>query len=175
MIVAALFWIVCIVTLMGAALCVFARNLFHAALGLGICLLGVAGLYLFLQAEYLAAIQLVVYVGGVLVLAVFGVMASRDILGETQRSGVRIWIIGLGTGTLVLTALVRVVMTVCQHAPGLQMLRSDPATMVQPNLGDALSSAWLLPMVLVPVLLVVVLIGSLALVRSDADEQEGAQ
>ena len=57
-----------------------ARNLVYAALSLGVCLAGVAGLYLFLQAEYLAVIQMIVYVGGILILILFGVMfrGKRD-------------------------------------------------------------------------------------------------
>ena len=78
-----IFWPVVAVTLAGAAGAAFARNLVYAALSLGVSLAGVAGLYLFLQAEYLAVIQMIVYVGGILVLILFGVMFSRDILGKS--------------------------------------------------------------------------------------------
>lgn len=170
MIAAVLFWTVCLLTVAGAAVCVFARNLFRAALGLGGCLLGVAGLYLFLQAEYLAAIQLVVYVGGVLVLAVFGVMASRDILGETQRPRPLAWIAGCVAGGATLAALVKTVINTCSAAPGLNLTRTPAATTSSTAaLGDLLAGPWLMPLLVVAVLLLVVLVGALALVRHDEE------
>lgn len=168
---AMLFWTVCLLTVAGAALCVFARNLFRAALGLGICLLGVAGLYLFLQAEYLAAIQLVVYVGGVLVLAVFGVMASRDILGERQRPRPAAWIAAVLVGGATLAALARTVLHAGAAATGLDAVRTPAATTSAATaLGDQLASTWLAPLIVVSVLLLVVLVGALALVRHDDEE-----
>ena len=52
------------------------RNIVHAAFSLMITLFGVAGLYVFLQADFLAATQVIVYVGGILVLILFGVMMT---------------------------------------------------------------------------------------------------
>lgn len=171
---ALLFWTVCLLTVAGAVVCVFARNLFRAALGLGGCLLGVAGLYLFLQAEYLAAIQLVVYVGGVLVLAVFGVMASRDILGETQRPRPAAWIAAIVVGGMTIAALGKTVIQSVGTAPGLNTVRVPAATTTSTQaLGDHLASTWLAPLILVAVLLLVVLVGALALVRHDDEIQEG--
>lgn len=171
--IAGLFWIVCLLTIAGAASCVFARNLFRAALGLGVCLLGVAGLYLFLQAEYLAAIQLVVYVGGVLVLAVFGVMASRDILGEQQRPRPLAWLTGIVVGGMTIAALGKIFITTCAAASGLNILRVPAASTTSAMaLGDHLAGPWLAPLILVSVLLLVVLVGALALVRHDDETSE---
>ena len=170
---ACLFWLICALTIFGAAWCVFARNLFRAALGLGLCLTGVAGLYLFLQAEYLAAIQLVVYVGGVLVLAVFGVMFSRDILGETQRSSWFRWVGGLIIAVATLVALGRAAERVVMAAPGLAQQRTTPDALLaahpQPlqGLGDLLIGTYAGAVALTAVLLVLVLVGALALVRKD--------
>jgi NADH-quinone oxidoreductase subunit J len=173
-----LFWAVCALTLTGASICAFARNLFRAALGLGLCLTGVAGLYFFLQAEYLAAIQIVVYVGGVLVLAVFGVMFSRDILGEAQRPRRIHWIGGTVVAAAVLVALHRATLAIVCNAPGVAVVRSDPATnptaaQVQ-GLGDLLIGSHLGVLVFAALLLVLVLIGALALVRKDDPQTEAA-
>jgi len=73
------FYGVSAVTLSGAFITVYARNLFRAALGLAMALFGVAALYLFLDAEFLAAVQLLVYVGAILTLIVFGVMLTARI------------------------------------------------------------------------------------------------
>ncbi len=60
----------------GALLVTFSKNLIHACVYLLFCLVGVAGLYLTLNAEFLAATQLVVYVGGVVVLLLFAMMLT---------------------------------------------------------------------------------------------------
>ena len=57
---------------------VFARDVFHAALLLGGALTSVAVHYVMLQAEFIAAMQILVYVGGVLILVTFGVMLTRS-------------------------------------------------------------------------------------------------
>lgn len=61
---------------------VTARNLVHSAVALMGTLFGVAGLYVFLYADFLAATQVVIYVGGILVLIIFGVMLTQKIASE---------------------------------------------------------------------------------------------
>ena len=56
-----------------------ARNLVHSAVALMGTLFGVAGLYVFLHADFLAAVQVLIYVGGILVLIIFGVMLTNKI------------------------------------------------------------------------------------------------
>lgn len=77
-----LFYMFAGLALCGALGVVFSQNIIRAAVQLLLALLGVAGLYFLLHAEFLAAVQLVIYVGGTLVLIIFGVML-------TSRSGVR--------------------------------------------------------------------------------------
>jgi len=171
-----IFLTICAVTLAGGMVCLVARSLIHAALGLGAAMVGVAGLYLSLQADYLAAIQLIVYVGGVLVLILFGVMFSKDLQGKTQRPLVPTFVLGGLVTALVLVSALRLVGGVFTHASTqavpLATLRSDPLT--QPaaisgpfgtTLGDALLGPYLLPFMLVAVLLTVVLVGAVATVR----------
>ncbi len=71
------------VTLASSAGAVLARDVWHAALLLGVALTSVAAHYVMLQAEFLAVIQILVYIGGVLVLITFGVMLTRG--GETSE------------------------------------------------------------------------------------------
>ena len=63
-------------TIASALVVVTVRNIVHAAFSLMVTLFGVAGLYVFLQADFLAATQVIVYVGGILVLILFGVMMT---------------------------------------------------------------------------------------------------
>jgi len=58
------------------------RNVFYAAFLLLICLISVAGIFLLLQAEFLAATQIIIYAGGVLVLIIFGIMLTRRLSGK---------------------------------------------------------------------------------------------
>ena len=60
------------------------RNLFRAALSLGLALVGVAGLFLILQAEFLAFVQILVYVGAILTLVIFAIMLTSNAPGRTD-------------------------------------------------------------------------------------------
>lgn len=83
------YWLVALVTLAGAAVVLTARETMRMIVGLGAFLLGIAGLYLFQGLALLAASQVFLYVGGVLVLFVFAIMALRR--GDDGRTqlGVR--------------------------------------------------------------------------------------
>jgi NADH:ubiquinone oxidoreductase subunit 6 (subunit J) len=70
-------------TLVPAILVVTIRNLFHAALCLGVSFVGVAGLYLLLNAEFIAAAQVLVYVGAITVLILFAIMLTQGLTGTT--------------------------------------------------------------------------------------------
>ncbi|TWI73242.1 NADH dehydrogenase subunit J [Desulfobotulus alkaliphilus] len=72
----ALFFAFVILTFMGAILAVRARLLMHAVLGLAVCLLGVAGLYFYLGSIFLTMMQILIYVGAICILMVFGVMVG---------------------------------------------------------------------------------------------------
>lgn len=61
------------------------KNIVHAALCLAVTLVGVAGIYIFLHAEFLAAVQILVYVGGVIVLVLFAVLLTQRLSGQAIR------------------------------------------------------------------------------------------
>ena len=65
--------------LVGAIWVVTLRNLFRAALSLGVVLLGVAGLFLVLMAEFLAFVQVLIYVGAILTLVIFAIMLTAKL------------------------------------------------------------------------------------------------
>jgi NADH-quinone oxidoreductase subunit J len=75
--------------LLGAVWVVTLRNLFRAALSLGLVLLGVAGVFLLLAAEFLAFVQILVYVGAVLTLVVFAIMVTAGLQGSPAVSAHR--------------------------------------------------------------------------------------
>ena len=87
------FWILAIVTMVSGFMVVSLRNIFHCALALILCLSGVAGIFILLNAEFLAVAQILIYVGAVSILMVFAIMlttdvASRRILQTNQNASV---------------------------------------------------------------------------------------
>ncbi|HXP91690.1 MAG TPA: NADH-quinone oxidoreductase subunit J [Fibrobacteria bacterium] len=173
---ALLFWPVAALTVSGAIGAAFARNLVYAALALGACLAGVAGLYLFLQAEYVAVIQMIVYVGGILILILFGVMFSRDVLGTSSRPSLGGRFLAAAAGTAALASTVRLALLVPGlRGTGLPDVRSPVDSWIGQistnspfHLGSLLLDAWLVPFLVLGVLLTVVLVAALGLVRKDA-------
>src|SRR4030042_2011765 len=76
---AAAFWIRAVVIIAAALAVVFLRNVFRAALSLIVCFITVAGLYITLSADFLAAVQILVYVGAISVLIILAIMMTRDV------------------------------------------------------------------------------------------------
>jgi NADH-quinone oxidoreductase subunit J len=73
------FWIIAAIAIIAALGVVFLRNVFRAALSLVLCFLMVAGLYVTLSADFLAAVQILVYVGAISVLIILAIMMTRDV------------------------------------------------------------------------------------------------
>lgn len=80
-----LFWAVAIFTIGSGILVVTMRNLFHAALAMMASFLGVAGVYILLDAGFLAAAQLLVYIGAISILVIFAIMLTRRLM-QTHES-----------------------------------------------------------------------------------------
>ena len=129
----------------GSALAVVTlRNIVHTAFALMVTLFGVAGLYVFLQADFLAATQVIVYVGGILVLILFGVMMTSG------RLEMRIHI---ERGQLLLGAGISIALLML-------LLTEQIGTMI-------LQEKFLLPFEVVSVLLLVALIGAALISRKE--------
>ena len=80
-----MFIVISLITLAGGLYTVLARNLFHAALGLIVSLAGVAALYALLEASFLAAAQVLIYIGAIAILIIFAVMLTRGVMGKFPR------------------------------------------------------------------------------------------
>src|SRR6202008_717127 len=90
-----LFYIFALMTLAGGVLTITRRSAIHSAISLIVSLLGVAGLYLMPQAEFLFAVQIVLYVGGIMVLFLFVIMLVNLDEAAKQRQFNRQWLVGL--------------------------------------------------------------------------------
>jgi NADH-quinone oxidoreductase subunit J len=73
------FWIMAVVGVAAAVAVILLRNVFHTALALVLCLLTVAGIYITLSADFLAVVQILVYVGGISILIILAIMLTREV------------------------------------------------------------------------------------------------
>jgi NADH-quinone oxidoreductase subunit J len=80
------FWILAAVAVIAALSVVLLRNVFRAALSLILCFLMVAGLYITLSADFLAAVQILVYVGAISVLIILAIMMTREVQQGSPNS-----------------------------------------------------------------------------------------
>src|SRR5476649_2978947 len=96
-----LFYIFAAMVLSGGILTITRRNAIHSAISLIVSLLGVAGLYLLQQAEFLFAVQIILYVGGIMLLFLFVIMLVNLDLAAKQRQFNKQWIVALGAVALV--------------------------------------------------------------------------
>jgi NADH-quinone oxidoreductase subunit J len=157
----------------GAAIgVVLSRNVVRMAVCLLFTLAGVAGLYFLLGAEFLAAVQLVVYAGGTLILIIFGVMlTSKSPFSRFEPKPGEV-VVALAVALLIFGALSLAIANA--RIPTTTPATDDPAggyPMAQ--LGQALLGDYLLPFEIVSVLLLVVMIGAAYLAKGRRREGEG--
>ncbi len=94
------FWVLAVVAVVAALAVVTMRNVFRAAISLVFAFVAVAGLYITLSADFLAAAQVLVYVGGISVLIVLGVMLTRDVPQASQANRLRVPAFQVAAGLL---------------------------------------------------------------------------
>jgi NADH-quinone oxidoreductase subunit J len=158
---ATLFFLFAAVSAAGAVGVVACRNIVRAAVCLLFTLAGVAGLYFLLNAEFLAAVQLVVYTGGILILIIFGVMLTSTSPFSRFEPKASEVVLALSIAIVLLTALVLV--AVRTPFP-ISTLPSATATSID-TLGQHLLGDYVVPFELASVLLLVVMIGAAYLAR----------
>lgn len=146
-----------------AVLTVTARKMFHAALALVGALFSVAALYILLEAEFLAVVQVMVYVGAIATLIVFAIMLSRDMMRRDIRSVNDQWLAGL-IAALLLFLLLAFVVT----RTGWGTVTAAVPTDAIPMLGGLLVSDYLVVFEVASVLLLVGMIGAIIIARERA-------
>jgi NADH-quinone oxidoreductase subunit J len=156
------FYILAVLILGSALMVVTLRNIFHCALFLVLCLFSIAGIYILLEAEFIAAVQVLIYVGAVTILMIFAVMLTHQLTGKTIRQvndqPVPAFLIVLSLLILTLLALSKTAWEVASSS-GV----SPSAT----ELGRALMTFYVLPFEIVSVVLLVALIGAIVISRRE--------
>jgi len=153
---------------LSALVVVFSRNVLYAAFALVFTFLGVAGLYVLLHADFLAVVQVMVYIGGILVLLLFGVMLTNrvtnvDLTGGTIRTLPATIVAGILLGTMI-----RLVTRASWHASS--ELPSPDGTISA--IGDLLMTTYLLPFEGAGVLLLAAVMGAALIARSSGAGEE---
>lgn len=163
------FIILAIFTLAGAVAAMTLRKLVHCALALAVSLIGLAGLYLDLNAEFVGLVQILVYVGAVVILIVFAILLTRS--EEAPRQSRRTAVAGV-----VVSAAVFIVLawTIGQGGPLEVWATSAPHAAVEP-IGNALMRRFVLPLEVVGLLLTAALIGAVVLAMQEKEEKQSAR
>ena len=156
----ALFWFISIFTIVSAFFVVLNNQLLYSAIALLFTLFGIAGLYIFLWADFIAGVQLLVYIGGINVLIIFGIMLTNRIasirLSQTNIQQ------GLG-GVFSLWPFI-IISIVISKTNWYQISPVEPSSTVR-DVGTLLLTKYLLPFEAVSVLLLGALIGAAVLSR----------
>jgi NADH-quinone oxidoreductase subunit J len=164
-----LFYIFAIMSAVSALGVVLSRNIVRTAVYLLFTLLGVGGLYFLLSAEFLAAVQLVVYAGGTLILIVFGVMLTSKSPFSRFEPKLPEVIVAVALGAVLCVALIAGIVRTPFHQQPINT-SSYPID----KLGQALLGDFLVPFELASVLLLVVMIGAAYLAKGRRREGEAA-
>jgi NADH-quinone oxidoreductase subunit J len=145
---------------------VTSRNIFYSALMLVACLFLVAGFYVLLEAPFLAAVQVLIYVGAIAVLIIFAVMLTERIMSRKARAWNEQWWVALLVAICLAAVLVYVVTTAVWRVSEAAPL-ADPIT----ALGQTLMSTYVLPFEVASILLLMALIGAIIISREEKEEK----
>jgi NADH-quinone oxidoreductase subunit J len=151
--------------ILAALIVVNSRRLLRAAVALMFVLMASAGLYLLLSAEFLAGVQVLVYVGGIVVLIVFAVMltSSSDLLESNPPFGRKLVGAAASIGFLALSGTVFAQLALGPSAPGTHP--ADDVSAIGTKLLDFGAEGYLLPFEVISLLLLAAVIGGIAIAR----------
>jgi NADH-quinone oxidoreductase subunit J len=162
-----------VVAVASALLVVTTRQLVHAALWLVVTLGALAGSYLVLTAEFIAWVQVLVYVGAVVALLLFGLMLTRAPIGASPDLDTRNRPLAVVAAVATTAALVALVVDALRSAyVDLHMHTTGGSAQAT---GVALFRTWVLPFEVLSVLLLAALVGAVVLSRSPTESAEGGE
>ena len=166
---ALVFYLIAGVTIGSAAIVAFSRNLVYSAFALLGTLLGVAGLYAMLAADFVAVVQVLTYVGGILVLLIFAVMLTHRISDVAISNRVV-----RPVPALLFVVLVAGVMGMCVIEANWIQFATTSAEPTTAGIGQAFLGPYILPFELASVVLLVALVGAIVISRKEIRGQTPA-
>jgi NAD(P)H-quinone oxidoreductase subunit 6 len=162
----AVFYLFAVMTCAGAAGCAFSRNIIYSAWSLLFALLGAAGLYVFLGADFPAVAQVLIYVGGVLVLILFAIMLTKQIGEDPKLTNAHI---GFPAGVALAIVTIATLSYTAVMAPWKEAAQRswEPTA---GRLGILFLTDYLLPFEVASVVLLAALVGAVVIARKEIKE-----
>ena len=149
-----------LITLGAAVMVVASHRLFHSALWLMLAFLGIAAVFILLNAEFLAVVQVLIYIGAISTLIIFAIMLSRSVMDPAERRFNDQWGVVGGFAALLFVTLAAIVTRVPWPASGGEV---PPDTIER--LGAGFVGPYVVPFEVASVLLVVAMIGAIIIAR----------
>ncbi len=160
------FYIIAAMMLWGALRVVTTKNVVHAALWLVVVLGGVAAQYILAAAEFVAVSQIMVYIGAVMVLFLFGIMLTRATIGEETELNNKGWAVGIPIALVMFGMFAWVVID--QYRDGvISDLPADRIASSTQRISDGYLGDYLVPLIALSFVLLAAAIGSIVLARKD--------
>jgi NADH-quinone oxidoreductase subunit J len=168
-----LFYIFAAIAVVSAILVITRHNVVHSAAFLGATLFAVAGIFLTLHAEFLAGVQVIVYVGGILVLFVFVIMLIAVERSVHERQYNRQWMIALITSAIL---IVEIVYALSRGRDSFNLPPVVPPVVSAAGnseaVGMGLYTSYLLPFEIASILLLVAIVGAVVLSKKRTQAEE---
>lgn len=159
-----IFYVFAVIVIGSAFLVVYGRNLIHSAFALLATFFGVAVFYVLLGADFLAGAQVLIYVGGILILLLFGVMLTQRIYDMNLKTETHQVLPGAAVALAIFATLVAVIFRTPWRNLGIVVEGATTET-----IGRLFMTRYILPFEAASVLLLVALIGAAMLVRGRTD------
>jgi NADH-quinone oxidoreductase subunit J len=157
------FYLIAAIMVVGALRVVTTRNVVHAALWLVVVLAGAAAQYVLLAAEFVAITQILVYVGAVMVLFLFGTMLTRARIGAENDLNNKNWFIAVPVSVLLLATM----LIALNDGFGNEQLPGDAPVTTTQQVSDQIFGPYLLPFWALSFVLLAAVIGAIVLARRD--------
>jgi NADH-quinone oxidoreductase subunit J len=158
----AAFWLLSAVLVGSALAVVLSKNLFHAVLWLALALTATAGVFLLLDAEFLAAVQLLLYAGGVITIVVFAIVVTERLVGQRLTQTNR----HIAAAAVVSVAVLALTANALRQRP-LATTRPAMEGDLTRTIGEGLLTEHALPFELLAVLMLAALLGATYFARPD--------
>lgn len=157
------FYFFAFIVIASAAMVAFSKNIMYSAFSLLFTFFGVAGLYVLLMADFVAVSQIMIYIGGILILIIFGVMLTSRINGVDIKSG-PVGKVSIIVGGVVAAAIAVGLSTIFATSKWISGPVDEVKTSVN-MLGNLLMTEYLLAFEVAAVLLLIALIGAALIAR----------
>src|SRR3989338_1983516 len=159
---ASIFYLIALVRIIFAILSVTLKNMFHSALALIVMLLGVAAFYIYLDAEFLALVQILIYVGAIMALVIFAIMLTAEIYNKNIKRHNQQKLISLIIASGMAGFLI-FVLSRFKAKNGISFF--EPLTLYM--IGKELLTKYVLPFELISIILLAALVGSAAISKKE--------